>query len=104
MNIRNIEDDTPPFNQWIFIDFGEYMTFGRILEISPNDEFCRSEFLSFDRGEDIYEEYQFYVQLMHTKNELDIVSIYNDENSGYFESDFSDYFSDSIKGWALKPY
>ncbi len=104
LDIKNPQDDTPPFDQWIFIDFGEFMTFGRVLQISPNDESTRSEYADYKQGKDKYEDYQFYVQLMHTRKELSITNIYHNYHSGYFDSDFADYYSDSIEAWAVKPY
>jgi len=101
MKYLNPEHDTPPFEQWIFLDMGSYFTFGRILKISPNDEDAKSEYLSFDNDGDEYIEYQFYIQPMTSKDDYQLNYFYNDY---HFESDLLSHFSDSINTWALLPY
>ena len=103
MNYKNPNHDTPPFDTWLFLEIGDFFTVGRITRLSPNDISPFSEFESLSLGENKYLEYQFYVQCMTTKHELNLNAIYRSVDHGFFDSDFIDYYSDSIKSWSLLP-
>ena len=92
----NTGDGNPPFDTWLFLDLGRYLTFGRIKKRSPNDDDPRSEYDEFKNTDNYqYYDYQFFIQDMTT---LDSVSDHDD----YFsEFDYLTVYSDSIESWAL---
>lgn len=105
MNYKNPNDDTPPFGEWIFISFGDVKTVGRVIKLSPVDEGLLSTYRHFDEhfegsGED-YDSYQFYIQDMTSDADVHLGRLYTNPDAGFFESDFLDWYSDSIECWAL---
>jgi hypothetical protein len=103
MKHMNPNYDTPPFDAWLFLEIGDYFTVGRITRLSPNDTHSLSEHESFCEHDDEFTDYQFYIQCMTTKNELNLNGIYRNPDCGFFDSDFLDFYSDSIKSWSLLP-
>jgi len=103
MNYKNPKDDTPPFDVWLFLEIGDFFTVGRVTRLSPNDVGAMSEHDHFCESETEYLEYQFFIQCMTTKHELNLNAIYRNPDCGFFDSDFIDHYSDSIKSWSLLP-
>ncbi len=92
------KQDAPPFNQWIYLDMGDYFTFGRILKYSPNGNDL-DEYEWFKSSGDSYRDFQFCIQDMTT---IEIPAGHFEED--IFSSDLLSDYSDSIKAWGNLPY
>jgi hypothetical protein len=92
---------TPPFNEWLFLDFGGYFTFGRILKQTPSEVTAGDDFKSFNDDGISYLRYKFFIQVMTTVHNKPNVE---DFEYGYCDTEFLSDHSDSIKSWAPLPY
>ena len=94
MKWRLASEETPPFNQFIFVRMFRHDVPAVVIisRLSPNDAEPGTEFIAFGEGER-YEDFQFYM-----RQSLDPACLMGD--SMVYDSDFSDFYSDSIEWWA----